>query len=63
MDRDTRARVAEAKRELTELLQSLAPRPADAPTGTRQPVTIFTGAVTIVRFIQYTQGGHTPCDS
>lgn len=62
MDRDTRARVAEAKRELTELLQSLAPRPTELPA-TRQPVNIFTGAVTIVRFIQYTQGGHSSCDS
>lgn len=56
MDRDTRERIAEAKRELTELLQSLAVRPADPPPA-HQPVNIFTGAVTIVRFVQSFGGG------
>lgn len=53
MDSDTRARIAEAKRELTELLQSLAP-PAPDPRTDFAPVNVFTGSVTITRFIQYT---------
>lgn len=52
MDRETRERLAQAKSELAEVLQSLAGKTRAAQPALGEPGTvIFTGPVTIERFV------------
>lgn len=62
MDKETRARLAEARRELAEVLQSLQGRPRAESTQNRSAVAVFTGNVTIARFVQCSYEWVRPCD-
>lgn len=61
MDRETQQRLAQAKRELAEVLRSLqgGVRTDDDHHG---QVVVFTGNVTITRFVQYTPQGLQTCE-
>lgn len=62
MDRETRQRVAEAKRELAEVLQSLGGRAAGGTDQQSPTLAVFTGNVTIARFVQCTHTGEHACE-
>lgn len=61
MDRETQQRLAQAKRELAEVLRSLQGGPGNDGDRHSQ-VVVFTGNVTITRFVQCTARSLQPCE-